>query len=289
MAEKDTSVDEGLKTITFGRKELDPSDEAAYREKIAKAKQGGLSALKGSTPLGHVERPQMPSLAPATVSTPSGLTEEGGVAPRPPGSPVIRPETQQQLLAMQEAQKKLAEEEQSKKPEEKKDEATEDLLEMFDFAGQNEAERILNNKKRRREIEGRCSEMSFEDLIMRDEVQQIVPIRDDGKFTVIFRSLTPEESLFIKQYMAKEQSPNEGYMLEKYSLCQLCCSLISINGKAFVDHRDSDGSPDEVLFKKKLNQLMKKSGYIIADLGVNYMWFDLRVRKLIAPEKLGNG
>ena len=104
--------------------------------------------------------------------------------------------------------------------------------------------------------------------------------------------MTPEESLFIKQYLAKDQlgqQNNDNYMLEKFSLCQLACSLVSINGKPLPDHRGKDGSPDESAFKTKLTMLMKKSGYLVADLAVNYMWFDLRVRRLLNPEKLGNG
>lgn len=93
----------------------------------------------------------------------------------------------------------------------------------------------------------------------------------------------------MKQFLAKEQSPNDAYSVEKFSLCQLACSLVSLNGQSFPDHRKPDGTPDEDLFKIKLKKLMKKSGYIIADMAINYYWFDIRVRRLIAPEKLGNG
>lgn len=282
-----------IKEITFGRKELDPEQEAAYREKIAQAKKGGIAALKGSTPLGHIERPAIPDLTSRKGQEgPTGLTAEGGVAPRPPGSPVLSPSTAAQLEQMQQAQrqqeaeKKGLDEEAIKKGAEEV--AKDELFDMFDFGGAGEAERILNNKKRRKEIEDRCEPMNFEDLILRDEVRQVVPIKP-GQFEPKFRTLSPEESLFIKQYLAKDTNPSDAYAAEKFALCQLTCSLVSLNGNDFPDHRKTDGTPDEELFKIKMKKLMKKSGYIVADLSINYYWFDLRVRRLIAPEKLGNG
>jgi hypothetical protein len=282
-----------VKEITFGRKELDPEQEAAYRQKIADARKGGVGALKGSTPVGHIERPSMPDLTSQKgTGGPSGLTSEGGVAPRPPGSPVLSASTQAQLEEMQRVQGKGQtpaqglDEDAVKKAAEAA--AKEDIFEMFDFSGGGEAERVLNNKKRRKEIEDRCAPMNLEDLIMKDEVQQTVPVLP-GKFEPRFRTLNPEESLFLKQFLAKESSPNESYAAEKWGLCQLACSLVSLNGADFPDHRKPDGTPDEELFKVKLKRLMKKSGYLIADMSINYYWFDIRVRRLLAPEKLGNG
>jgi hypothetical protein len=281
-----------VKEITFGRKELDPEQEAAYRERIAAAKKGGIGALKGSTPLGHIERPAMPDLTSKRSSEgPTGLTSEGGVAPRPQGSPVLSPQTAAQLEQMQQAQKAqnsqpALDEAEVKKAAEAA--AKEDLFDMFDFGGAGEAERILNNKKRRKEIEDRCEPMNFDDLILKDEVRQTVPIKP-GQFEPRFRTLSPEESLFIKQYLAKDVNTSDAYSAEKFSLCQLTCSLVALNGADFPDHRKPDGTPDEDLFKIKMKKLMKKSGYIIADLAINYYWFDIRVRRLIAPERLGNG
>jgi hypothetical protein len=284
-----------VKTISFGRKELDPEQEAAYREKIAAAKKGGISALKGSTPLGHIERPAIPDLTSRqTKDGPTGLTAEGGVAPRPQGSPVLSPQTAAQLEQMQQAQAKEAaaaqaksglDEEEIKKASEA---VKEDVFDMFDFGGAGEAERILNNKKRRKEIEERCEPMNFEDLILKDEVRQTVPIVP-GKFEPRYRTMNPEESLFLKQFLAKDTNTNDAYAVEKFSICQLACCLVSLNGQDFPDHRKPDGTPDEELFKIKMKKLMKKSGYIISDMAINYYWFDIRVRRLIAPERLGNG
>lgn len=271
--------------VLFGRKEIDPAEEVKYKEKIARAKLGGVDALKGSTPLGGVERPQIPLLRREGADVSAAINDTGGVQPRPPGSPLLSEATKQQLTELGKIQADAAA--QPPKEEPKKEEV--DLYDLFDFEGRNEAEKILNNKKRRKDIEGRCVPMAFEDLLLKDEVRQSVPILP-GKFEVVFRSLLPSESLFVKQYIAKEQDRTDGYLAEKYSLCQLCMAVVSINGKSFgAPHINDDGTVNPDLFELRLKSIVRKSAYIVADLGVNYAWFDIRVRKLISPDEMGNG
>lgn len=278
-----------VKPITFGGKELDPREEAAYKERIKTAKaSGSIHGLKSKEPVGVVPRPSIP-MTDRVVDTPTGLTAEGGVAPRPAGSPLLSAQT---ATMLQEAAAAAAQQAAQVKVEEKVEEkkvSDEDLFEMFDFDKKSEAERILNNKKRRKEIEGRCAPMNISDLVMKEEVRQVIPIIP-GQFEVTFRSMTPEESLFIKQFIAKrDQGQSDQYLLEKFSLCQLTCSLVALNGRDLPDHRDQQGSPTEPLFEAKLKMITKKSAYVMADLGLNYMWFDIRVRKLLAGDALGNG
>jgi hypothetical protein len=277
--------------IEFGVPAPDPNREAAYQAKINKAKEG-INAFKGNEPRGVVPRPSIPRLDGSRKPTeldPMGAVDKPSVRPRPPGSPAVRPETQAQIAqavaAGQQQEKVEAEEVLKKEIEDKK----EDIFDAFDFGAQNEAERILNNKVRRKEIESRCKPMSIEDLIMKDQVEQIVPIIPD-KFEVTFRTCSAEESLFIKKYLAsKQESVSDAYAAEKYTLCQLACALVALNGKEFPDHRDKDGIPEEKHFEIKLQTLLKKSVFVIVDLNVNYIWFDIRVRRLFNPEKLGNG
>lgn len=281
---------EAIREITFGKAPVDPEEFKNYQKRIsdARARAPNVNALKSKTPVGVIPRPQIPPLGRTQTGGPSGLTEEGGVAPRPPGSPVLSADTAEQLAALGEASKVAAE---AKKVEEKKDaeKQVEDIFADFDFGNQSEAERILNNKKRREEIESRCQPMNFEDLLMKDEVVQAVPIIP-GKFIPVFRSMRPEDSLFIKQYLAKDAAVSDTYAMEKLLLCQLTCALSSLNGKDLPDYRKGpDLAPDDDLFKQKLKLITRKSAYIVADLSLNYTWFDIRVRRLIVPEKLGNG
>ncbi len=279
--------------IVFGKEELSPEQKEAYKRKIESAKRGGVNALKGTEPLGGVERPVIPDFQRLREAghAPSGMTEEGGVAPRPAGAPILRPETAQQLKDMAEAQKAMEAKEAEKKDKEEEDPFKKDEENLFDILNSDqrtEAERLLNNKKRREDIESRCAPMKFEDLLFKNEVHQKVPIIPE-KFEPTFRSITPEESLFVKRYIAKEASVSDQYLLEKYNICLLACALLSINDSLLPDHRDQNGSPDEKLFEAKLKGIFKKSGYIVADLGINYTWFDIRVRKLITADGLKNG
>jgi hypothetical protein len=273
-----------VKPVVFGQKEIDPAEEAEYKERIRKAR-GGVAAVKGSDPVGSVPRPSIPYLQrDQEQELASALSSSGGVQPRPPGSPVISPQTASMLQEAADAAVRQKDEkiEEEKKEAEKKGE--EDLFEMFDFGGRNEAEQVLNNRKRRKAIESRCAPMSLDDLIFKDEVQQLVPI-NPKKFEVLYRSMTPDENLYIKRFVAKtDQGQTDQYVLERFALCQLTCTVLAINGRALPDHRKTDGTVDDAAFETKLKMLMKKSAYIIADLGINYSWFDVRVRKL-----LGNG
>ena len=276
------------KTIEFGRKELDPTKEEIYRKKIAEAKQEGVNALKGHTPLGHTERPVMPILTNQRQSAePTGFTSEGGIAPRPGGSPVIRQETAAQLKAFAVATAKEGAVDEKKIEEEAKKELEEEYAE-FDLGPRNEAQLILSNQKRRKEIEARCEPMPIEDLILRGEVRQIIPVIPD-KFVIELRSTLPEESLFVKRRIAEGKAVSDQHTLERYGLLQLCCSLVQINGEKFPNHLDENQSPDEALFNKKYAKMMKLSGYVINDLMVNLAWFDIRVRKLFNTEAMGNG
>jgi hypothetical protein len=279
-------MSEEPRAITFG-KEIDPNEEAEYRRKIEAArKTGGVDGLKAKDPVGVLPRPAMPAPR-AAAEAPVSRSESGGVQARPKGSPLLSQETAEQIKGLAEASARQAASE--PKPEEPKKVDDEDLLEMFDFQGRNEAERILNNKKRRKEIESRLEPMKLEDLLMKDEVQQNVPVVPD-KFEILFRSITPEENLYIKRYVAKNDTgQSDQYVLEKFGMCQLVCSVLAINNRPLPDHRAQDGSIDDAAFEKKLKILLRKSGYVIADLGINYGWFDIRVRKLLNPDALGNG
>lgn len=277
--------------IVFGKRELEPDAMEDYQRKIAEArKTGSVNSLKGNTPLGGVERPMIPLLTRQvdTGAMPAGLTPEGGVQPRPAGSPILSPQTQAQLSDMHQVQEQKAEEE-KREDAAKKEEKETDFFDAFDFYGRSESERILNNKKRRMAIESRCAPMDFEDLLMKEEVRQRVPILP-GKFEVEFRSLLPSESLFVKQFMVEDSKRPESYYLEKFSLCQLAMAVVAINGKPLgAPHIKSDGEIDEKTFVDNLRRMVKKSGYVVADLSVNYAWFDIRVRKLFNPDDLGNG
>lgn len=284
-----------VEPVRFGSKAMSPEEVQAHQRKVeeaqARAGRNPTNALKGNEPVGgSVRRPSIPNLVrEPSGDDDSGLPQQQGgpVNPRPPGSKVLRPETEKMLRdAINEQATKI-----TAPPEEEpvKEELVDEGFSSIDLPGlKNDIERIFDNPKRRKEIESRCSEMRFEDLLVNDEVKQIVPIIPD-KFVAKYRSLTPAESLFIKRIISTETVKSDSYLLERYGLCQLACSLISINGSDLPSHLDKNGDPDEKLFAAKLKVVTKKSIYIVTDLYVNYGWFDSRVRQLINPAFLGNG
>lgn len=288
------------KPVEFGsRPELSPEDKANYDARIQQAR-GQIPSrppLKRQTPVGHVPAPQMPRLheAAATSTRVSNLSEQlqSGVQPRPPGSPVITKQTAQQLADMGEAMKnqpQVEESETPKKPDVPK--IDEDFLEALDFGNvRNEAERIHNNKDRKRAIESRCEPMNFDDLLWKGEVQQRVPI-NPGVFEVTFKSINGDENLFIRRYMAKQTRVSDAHDVDIYQMCQLAISVVAIHGrttKTFDPLTDRDGQIDDNVFAKKLKMISGMALPILADLSVNHTWFDLRVRRLINPDDLKNG
>jgi len=269
------------KPIEFGKKP-DPKDEETYRKKIENARlhNTGVNALKSSTPVGHVAKNEVDLTRPSTEAAKEVPTS---VTPRPPGSPAISKETAKQIAEFQEAQKKT---ENSIEEEVKKQLVDEE--DSLRSGPRDEAMLVLSNNKRRKAIESRCSEMDVGDLILKGEVRQVVPIIPD-KFVATFRSTLPEESLFIKKLVAEATTVSDQHTLEYYGILQLCLSLVQLNNMRLPGHLDEHGNPNEALFAEKKKTVMRLSGYVINDLMINLSWFDIRVRKLMNADLMGNG
>jgi hypothetical protein len=209
--------------------------------------------------------------------------DPGVINPPRQGGPVLRPETEQQL---REFEKAKAEPDKSEKEENKK--ITKEIEEIegefdFDEFG-NRVRNLLVNKDRRDIIESRCTPMKLEDLLLQQEVQQVVPIAPN-RFEPTFRSISGAEDLFIKRSMVGERGETR-YVLDKFSLMNLCCGLYALNGKPMPSHLDANGDPDEKLFEKKFKLILKYPISLLVDLSVNYGWFERRVRKLLVVDEI---
>lgn len=152
---------------------------------------------------------------------------------------------------------------------------------------------LLENKKYKRRIEGRLEKMDVESLIMHGEVLQFVPIllKKGSKvphISATFRSVSALEDLAIKKRFYDEEGPDR-FMIDRYSLMNLCIGLKSLNGTEQPPHLDENGKFDDELFKKKFSRLLKMPHQLLALLVVNYIWFDARVRRLLVADELGNG
>lgn len=150
---------------------------------------------------------------------------------------------------------------------------------------------IINNDEQRAIIEERCPKMEVDDLIMHGYVRQKVPILP-GKFEPTFQSIASSDDLAIKKLIMLESKGleiNERYLLDKFSVMTVVLGLYAINDNKVPSHLDSNGKFDEEAFWKKFDFLARNSFHMIGALGVNFFWFDVRVRKLFVAERLGNG
>jgi hypothetical protein len=166
-------------------------------------------------------------------------------------------------------------------------------LDDFDFNRFREAmdKDIINNEDQRKLIEERLGPLSLDDMIMNNFVTQVVPIIP-GKFEPEFQSLSGEDDLCLKRLImveSKSLEVSERYFLDKFSLMSVAAGVRSVNRNPLPDYRDQKGDFDDKLFWVKFNRVLKFNFHMLGSLGINHFWFDVRVRKLFAAEKLGNG
>ena len=157
---------------------------------------------------------------------------------------------------------------------------------------------ILNNYKVRKRIEKGLTKLSVEDLILHGEVvQDVILIKNKDrpnrpKLWITFRSVSGMEDLAVKKMFHKdddEQNVSDRYLIDKYSLMNLCIGLKAVNGRSLTHHLDEKGDFDEDAFARKYREVSKMAQQLLSFLVINYFWFDERVRKTLVTEELGNG
>jgi hypothetical protein len=166
-------------------------------------------------------------------------------------------------------------------------------MDNFDLHALREAtmKDLLNNKEQKEIIEARLAPLSIDDLIMNGYIVQRVPIIPK-RFEVTYQSLSSEDEMALKRLVlmeAKALVVSEEYLMDKFGLMAIACSVTMINEQRMLDHHDDDGSFSEDRFLQKFNKMVKYPIHMLASMGVNGFWFDVRVRKLFVAEKLGNG
>ena len=150
---------------------------------------------------------------------------------------------------------------------------------------------IINNDDQRKIIEDRCEPMKVDDIIMQGFVRQKVPVLP-GKFEVTFQSPGGIDDLEIKRLIMVESKGleiNERYLLDKFSLMTVVLGTYAINNNILPGYTDPNGKFSEEKFWEKYHLLAKYSFHMLSSLGVNFFWFDIRVRRLFVAERLGNG
>jgi hypothetical protein len=150
---------------------------------------------------------------------------------------------------------------------------------------------LLNNDEQRNVIEARLEPLSLDDLLVRGFVTQVVPIVP-GKFEPELQSMSADEDLELKRLIVEQTKSldvGDRYVLDLFSLMTVAAGLRAVNKKPLPDHRDADGKFDKEAFFRKFALVRRMNLHMLASIGINYFWFDVRVRRLFVAEALGNG
>jgi|TARA_Y100000310_G_C20700519_1_gene829353 hypothetical protein len=146
-----------------------------------------------------------------------------------------------------------------------------------------------DNPEIRKEIESRCREMDFSDLVLTGRVHQGVPILTD-KLAVRYRSLLAAENFWIERRAEGEATTDWG-IRSWMGYARLVLSLESINGNPFDPYTIKDDEIDNDLFNKKFKKVMNMGEKLVELLLIHLHWFNDRVDRLYSDdfEKLKNG
>jgi len=149
----------------------------------------------------------------------------------------------------------------------------------------------LKNPDQREIVEARLEPLDIDELIMRNQVAQKVPIIPDS-FEPTFESQAGDVEMALKQLVTQESksvSVSEGYLFQKYALMSTTAGTKAINNNLLPSMLDQEGNFNEELFWKKYKWMLKKPMHMLASLGIHYSWFEARVRRLFKAVNAKNG
>lgn len=150
---------------------------------------------------------------------------------------------------------------------------------------------ILHSEDERELIEGRLKPLDIGELLMNNRIRQRIPVVP-GKYELTLQSYDGQVELALKRLVmmeARSVDAGEQYLLDKHSFMSLAVGLHKINDKVYPDILDEDGVFSDKLFFEKFNMVMRLPLHMLASIGVNLMWFEMRVRRLYSATSVGNG
>lgn len=166
-------------------------------------------------------------------------------------------------------------------------------MDEFDFNSFREImmKDLLNNDEQKKIIESRLAPIDLSELLMNNRATQRIPVRP-GVYEFDLQSMSGQEDIALKRLLMEERKKIDApdrYILDKFQLMTVACAVIAINGTRLPPHTDSKGDWSDELFWQKFNKVCQLPFHMIASLGVNFYWFDIRVRTLFTAESLKNG
>lgn len=144
----------------------------------------------------------------------------------------------------------------------------------------------FNNSRRRKRIEKKLEDMVVESMVEHGELRQKVPI--SAGITVEFRTTRGDENQAILHELGKLDG-SELYLRERLALMNLAAGLRMVGTELMPNHFDDNDEFDSERFEKKLKRVLRFPVQVLADMRVNYYWFDDRVRNVMIADELGNG
>ncbi len=161
----------------------------------------------------------------------------------------------------------------------------------YDAMRQRMEQDILNNPDQKNIIEERLEPISLDELLAYDRVSQVVPVIPE-KLVLKYLSMTSGDDSNVKRLISEKVQGvgNPGrYYLDKFSLMTLTAGITQINQTVVPSHLNDKGVWDDEKFWFKFEWVLKRPLHLIAVIGTNHSWFELRVRKMFIAEKVKNG
>ncbi len=144
----------------------------------------------------------------------------------------------------------------------------------------------FNNSRRRKRIEKKLEDMVVESMVEHGELRQKVPI--SAGIVVEFRTTRGDENQAILHELGKIDG-SELYLRERLALMNLAAGLRMVGTELMPQHFDDNDEFDSERFEKKFKRVLRFPVQVLADMRVNYYWFDDRVRNVMIADELGNG
>jgi len=148
---------------------------------------------------------------------------------------------------------------------------------------------MFNNPKRRRKIEADLEPMNVQDIVLYRELRQKVKV--SCGLEVTFRTVNGHESQAILDevgHVSHDKAVSDLYLQEMLAYMNLAAGVRAVGSEVLPNHMDGRVLNKE-RFKEKLDHILDFPIQLLADLRVNYFWFDNRVKKTMIEEELGNG
>lgn len=144
----------------------------------------------------------------------------------------------------------------------------------------------IANKAFRKKLEAKLRPIDVSTLFLKGEITQEVPVLNG--LTVVFRTLSSAEDLFIKQRLTEVKTEVVRYVEDRFMIMQLAAHLFSINGEKLPACL-VDGKVDQELFDQRFERVITLPVSVVERLWVHWVWFQTRVDDILNDDFLTVG